>query len=379
MAAAFATLVAGLVMFACGSWLLYYNEGRSAATAEAIGEAQRVTVDMSDVTKISPEFEGKMIHATGFADTKDTVTDSFSGLETTAISLRRQVEYYQWVESSKTETRKKVGGGEEKYTTYTYRLEWKNSPVDSSVFKDPQYVNKNTVLTTVPPETTFAKNVSFGAYSLPQFILQEISDTVPSALNLPQERIAELNAEIFPNAGERSFVHAQNNVIYLGLSPSSPEIGDVRVTYTEVKPSYISILAQVIRNTFEPFRASNNNTFSAVAMGTAGAENMYGDAFTSNMTLTWGLRVAGIALVMFSIGLIMSPLPALVSVAPILGSIAWAGTYLVAFVFGLAWSLIIIAAAWLRFRPLASGGILIVALALIVLFRMKRNRKDAIV
>lgn len=375
LSSAFAGLIAGLVLFAGGTWLLYYNEGRSVATGDAIAEAQLASVELPDVARPAPEFEGKMVHATGMADTDDTLTDTFSGLRTTAISLERQVEYYQWVEHSKTETRKKMGGGEEKVTTYTYSQEWKSGPVNSSGFRDPQYVNKNSVLTTVQPETTYAKNVTFGAYLLPPFIVHEMSSKVPASLNLTRDDLENLNSRTFPNASGQSYVHAQNNVIYLGLSPSSPQIGDVRVTLTEVKPAVISILAKVIRDTFEPFRASNGNTFSRVSMGTVGAGNMFGDAISDSTMLTWALRGVGVVLVMIALGLFMMPLSVFADFIPLAGSIVGAGTGLVAFLLGLAWSLVIIAVAWLRFRPLIGGGLLALAAVLVLLLCAKGRKK----
>ena len=43
---------------------------------------------------------------------------------------------YQWVETSHSETKQKLGGGEETVTTYTYSKEWRSSPVNSSNFKE---------------------------------------------------------------------------------------------------------------------------------------------------------------------------------------------------------------------------------------------------
>ena len=42
-----------------------------------------------------------------------------------AAGLNRKVEMYQWVEDSKSETQKTLGGGEETVTTYTYKKEWR--------------------------------------------------------------------------------------------------------------------------------------------------------------------------------------------------------------------------------------------------------------
>ena len=67
----------------------------------------------------------------------------------------------------------------------------------------------------------------------------------------------------------------------------------MRITYNEIKPATISILAQVAGDTFEPFKASNGSTFSRVSMGTVGMDEMFGDAVSGNKTITWVLRLVG--------------------------------------------------------------------------------------
>ncbi len=93
-------------------------------TAGAIGEAETVTQEVKDISTINPELDGKVIHALGFADTNDILKDEIFGVQERAIKLSRKVEYFQWEEHSHTETRKKLGGGEETITTYTYEKEW---------------------------------------------------------------------------------------------------------------------------------------------------------------------------------------------------------------------------------------------------------------
>jgi hypothetical protein len=377
---AFTGMAAGLALFVAGSWLLYYNEGRSVATGDAIAEAETAAVELADVTTIDPAFEGKMVHAVGFADTRDVLTDPLFGVRTTAVSLKRDVEFYQWVEESRSETRKKLGGGTETITTYSYRQQWTNKPVDSARFRDPGYTGKNSVPVTIPDETFYAKNVAFGAYQLPSFVIQSLTDSVPVAVSLTSEDTAKWNRQIGSTdagaAGTESRVHVQDSVVYLGTSPHLPQIGDVRVTFTEVRPSGISLLAKVIDNTFEPFRASNGNTFSRVSMGTLSAENMFGDAASGNTILTWILRGAGALLVIIALALFTAPLSVLADVIPLLGTIVGAGTFAIAFLLGLAWSFVMIAAAWLRFRPLIGGSLLAAAAVLVVLLRV-RGRKAA--
>ena len=56
----------------------------------------------------------------------------------------------------------KLGGGEERVTTYHYDKKWTDGPVDSSSFKDPDFRNKNKGEMTHPSRTFKAKNVQLG-------------------------------------------------------------------------------------------------------------------------------------------------------------------------------------------------------------------------
>jgi hypothetical protein len=94
-------------MFAAATYLLYWNEGRTVRRGDAIREARLSAVEMPDISKAAPSFDGKLVHAAGFADTKDVLRDGAFGVEVTAISLRRCVEYYQWIERSKSEKKEK--------------------------------------------------------------------------------------------------------------------------------------------------------------------------------------------------------------------------------------------------------------------------------
>jgi len=65
------------------------------------------------------------------------VLDEDFGVSAQGVRLVREVEMYQWVENSKSETTTKMGGGEETVTTYSYAKEWQDRPVNSAEFKKP--------------------------------------------------------------------------------------------------------------------------------------------------------------------------------------------------------------------------------------------------
>ena len=413
----------GIVMFIAGTALLWWNEGNFVATGDALNEAHAITQELGDITKLDSSKNGQLVHATGPVETKDMLADPVFGFSINAIRLERTVEFFQWVEKTSTEKRKKLGGGEETVTTYTYAQEWVRSPVDSSQFKDPSAprTKRNFVLANMENFKVQADNVTFGAYRLPASLISSIGGAVPLNAIIPEETKATLNEQLIraaeqanPGSMSRSFsdgasqaareglrsavtgtesadraqeraqealrqkiaegadmIHFSGNTVMFGVSPGAPQTGDVRVTFKETKPGIVSILAKVNGNTFEAYRAANGKTISQLTMGTHSLENMYGDAHSSNSTMTWICRLAGVFLVFLGLKTVVAPLAVVASVIPLLGSIVGAGTGLVAILLGGAWSLVIIAIAWLRFRPLIGGAMLAVAGVLVALLFIK--------
>ena len=372
-------MIGGLLVFIIGTGLLWWNEGRTVRTAKAIGDAASHVESVADVSKVDASLNGKLIHASAFADTKDTLTDDLFGVREQAIKLDRKVEYYQWVEHSQRKKRDKVGGGEETITTYTYEQEWVKKPVNSSNFKESRYRNANRVLSQVEERNEMAQHVTFGAYTLPESFVASISGSEPVEVRMTEEQRFTWNERLHmlrPKVNtETSLVHTSANTVYLGLSPNSPQIGDVRVTFTKVPPADISLIAQVDGSTFKAYRAKNGQSFSRVQMGTVSADEMIEQARSENNMLTWVLRLVGVLLIVIGLKGMFGLLPMLFKVLPFLGSIVDAGVGLVSWIFGLAWSLIIIAIAWLVFRPIIGISLLVLAIAGIV-FLKRRGKKN---
>ena len=372
-------MIGGLLVFIIGTGLLWWNEGRTVRTARAIGDAASHVESVADVSRVDASLNGKLIHASAFADTKDTLTDDLFGVREQAIKLDRKVEYYQWVEHSQRKKRDKVGGGEETITTYTYEQEWVKKPVNSSNFKESRYRNANRVLSQVEERNEMAQHVTFGAYTLPESFVASISGSEPVEVRMTEEQRFTWDERLHmlrPKVNtETSLVHTSANTVYLGLSPNSPQVGDVRVTFTKVPPADISLIAQVDGSTFKAYRAKNGQSFSRLQMGTVSADEMILQARSENNLWAWVLRVIGILLVVGGLKGMFGLLPMLFKVLPFLGSIVDAGVGLVSWILGLAWSFIIIAIAWLVFRPIIGISLLVLAIAGIV-FLKRRGKKN---
>ncbi|MBP5743205.1 MAG: TMEM43 family protein [Paludibacteraceae bacterium] len=369
----------GFLLFIGATVLLWWNDGRAVKTAKAINETEELCVEMDNINKVDPQFNGQVVHATGDAVTKDSLVDADFGAGAVAVKLSRKVEFYQYQEEKHEETKDNVGGSQDKTITYTYKETWTDSPVNSGSFKDPAYQNKNFVYMNFESKDTYAENVSFGAYKLNEKQVQAISGDVAADLNVTSSQISTWNKACAAVAKSRglnasdSLVHVDGNVVYYGLNPNSPQIGDVRVTFTKVLPGAISIIAKVSGNTFTDYIAKNKKSFSRLEMGTKDASEMFENSRDENSILTWILRVLGVILVIVGLRNVFDILVSLLKVLPPLATVANLGIGLVCGVVGLVWSLLVIAIAWIFYRPLL-GIVILVAVGALVYYLNKRSK-----
>lgn len=379
----------GILFFIGGTVLLWWNEGRTVKTSDANEAAYEETISVSDISALNSQLNGKMIHANGEAITHDSLVDTQLGIGVVATKLIRTVEYYQWEEHSSTKTEDKFGGREERTTTYTYDKKWVSKPINSSNFKDPAYVNKNFVVSTIESENFIAENVDFGAYKLPSFLIEQIRGEEDFYFNLPANVKKELNNQVKASLqacttvgatpqSNAEYVHVNGNTIYLGIDPNIPNIGDVRITVTKILPSNtVTVWAKVANNTFEQYTYKNGYTVSAINMGTQSLEETYQNEQESNATLAWILRLAGLLVVYIGLRLAFEILTTILKVVPFIARIADFGNKIICGLAALIWSMIIIAIAWIFYRPILAILILAAAIGLIVFFVKRAKSKKA--
>lgn len=212
----FKGIVTGLIMFVAGTVLIWWNEGRAVKTSDAIDEAQQNTVLVDNVSKIDPSLEGQLIHAQAFANSLDSLTDAAYGVGARAININREVEYYQWVEHAREETRERIGGTKETVTTYTYEQKWVSEP-NTDPLKDPAYAGRNFALTTIPDNLILATNVQLGAYKLPGFIIDDISGSVPVMAKMTQDQVNQLSQSVMRNDPNLRMGQMVANNVYQGV------------------------------------------------------------------------------------------------------------------------------------------------------------------
>ena len=130
----FKGIVVGFCLFIAAFPLLFWNEGRTIKQTKSLNETEAGLV-LAKCDEVNQDYEGKPVYMTGDAKTEEELSDDFFPVTVNGFKLRRNVEMYQWVEHEKSETKKKLGGGEETVTTYTYTKEWSDRPINSAQFQ----------------------------------------------------------------------------------------------------------------------------------------------------------------------------------------------------------------------------------------------------
>ena len=358
------SVLAGLVLFVVSFPILFWNEGRAIKTARSLEEGAGAVVSVAP-DQVAPANEGKLVHATGPISTDGPVVDADLGVQANAVKLVRNVSMYQWIEEEKSETRKKLGGGEEKVTTYEYKKDWSSSPVDSSSFQVPEG-HENPGDFPLPSATFVADPVRLGAFTLSEEQLSQLDE----AKDLPVDAAA---AERLPQGMTAT---VDKGAFYLGANPAAPAIGDVRISFQVVNPSQASVVAVQTGSTFAPYQAEAGDTVLLVEEGAHTSAEMFQTAQEANTARTWIFRGGGFLAMVLGLFLVFRPLAVLGDVVPFLGSLVGIGVGLFALVVGAALSAITIAIAWFFVRPLLGITLLVLAVGGVV-WLIRANRKKA--
>ena len=372
----FKGMLPGVILFIVAFPLLFWNEGRAVKTARALDEGQGAVIEVESNGTVDPDNEGRLVHMTGRADTKDVLSDPVFGVSENCIRLERKVEIYQWVEHSETKEKKNVGGSVTKTTTYTYSLEWCGDAVDSSVFKESGHDNP-------PPGLEFkserwqTENVSFGAFRLSERQIGRIGSSreyvIPPSFTSLVDRVQIVGNFIYvPEKATRDNKLNNRNV------QSQPRAGDMRITYRTVTPHEISLVAKQRGDSFVPYTSKKGAGYKIDMLrdGVADADEMFETARSGNAFMTWILRFVGWLVMFVGIRKILAPIPTLGDVLPFLGSVLSAGTGFIAGVVSIVLTLVVVAVAWIFYRPVLA--VVLLALAGAGVFFLLRKRCSAV-
>jgi hypothetical protein len=323
--------------------LLSWNEGRAVHAIMGLNAAQQMLVE-AQAASPSPGNDGKLVHVVGQATASAAVADSDLNVNFPGqVTVARTVEMYQWQEKKSSHTEDKLGGGQETTTTYTYEQVWSEDKIDSSDFKHADgHANPDMPFRSSRMSASDAK---LGGYTLDADTLGDIDP--------PQSLTPDA-----PDGWQKS-----SDKLYKG-DPSSPKVGDLRVSYHGLPTgSTISVLAAQSSGGFGTFTTPNGYTIHMASAGNHPAAEMIAQQRSTESIITWILRGVGLLVMWIGFSMLLGPLATMAAIIPFLGSIVRGAAAFVAFVISVPLTLVVIAIAWLAFRPLLGGGLLVLAAA----------------
>ena len=383
----FKKIATGFTLFLGATAMLWWNEGNSVKTADMLEEAQGVCVEMENPNKKDASLEGQLVCGTAMTATTDLLTDKDFGFSVNAISMKRKVEYYQWDEKRTEETKQKLDGSEKKVVTYDYNLKWSSSPIGSKHFKE-HSTHVNVVLAEFEDDEQWAEHVSFGAYNLNNSLIHSINAYEPLRPDMSDDMLRVLDKTIQAsyerhytkkeglNSNDYNFVHVSDGQLYLGLDPNDSKVGDVRINFEKVAPaSEVTVVAVVDGDGFKPFKAKNGYTLEKLVMGRKDMNQFFENEQETNTFNTWAYRILGIVMVIGALKLIFGFVVTLTRIVPFLSTIVGWGVGVICTVLGVVWSLLVIAVAWLFYRPIVGIALLAIAGILVWIFALGGKNK----
>ena len=338
----------GMALVLVSIVLLFWNEGRYVETYKTLVEGQALVIDVPP-SEVSATNEGKLVHVTGDVDVGDGITDGDFGISSTALRLKRTVSIYQWQEREESRTEKKLGGGAETITTYTYEKAWSESLNSSSGFKE-RAGHENPSQVAYESVTFDASDAHLGAFLVPASQIAALDTFVPLSI-----REAPADAA-WPDGAQ-----VVRGEVYIGNSPSNPMVGDMKIAYQMVSADTLSVISGQSGDSFAPFETKAGGTIDMAMTGKHTAAEMFASAQNDNRTLTWILRLVGLVVSIIAFSMILRPLSVLADVIPLIGNIVEGATGFMSFLMGFTVSAVTIAIAWIFFRPLIGIALLVVA------------------
>ncbi len=373
IADAFVGVLVGLVLFLGSFVLLFWNESRSVTVAKTLDEGAATVVSVPS-DRVDPSNEGKLIHVSAVTATTESLSDPDFGVRLSGLRLLRHVEMYQWDEKKQEETRKKLGGGEEKTTTYSYIKTWSKDPIATSKFKQPEGHTNPSSFPYAELDLR-AENATIGAFRFGRELIGQL--TAFDKLPVQESMVAQMTATA------RARTRVSDSMFYLGSDPSSPQVGDLRISFQSIKPQAASVVARQSAGGFAAYQAKAGDSILLVELGAKDAQAMFKTAKDANSTLTWILRLVGWLLMTIGLGLILRPIAVIADFIPFAGSLATFGAFLFSALVSTALSFVTIAVAWVVVRPLVGIAMFVaaglgVALTVIVGLKAKRGKQPAL-
>ena len=317
------------------------------------------------------------------------------------LKLERNVSMYQWIEESEEHCTDNVWWSETCETTYSYTKWWKDYAVNSDNFYESAW-HENPNTWKYESQEREKSPIMLGVYLLDSVFVNDLESYRSVNLSnqniiIPEEyKISEAaSIETSENAVENnndSYLygdwgentkkdlakfHVNNDYIYVWNSETSPQVWDLKISFSSVKTWTISIVWQQNGDTLTSYTASNGKSIALLENWQVSAENMFMHAQQANKTMTWFLRCVLLLLMFAWFSMMLEFITTLAKVLPILSKIIGVWTGIIAFALTLVFGFLAIWISRLAVRPVVWISCLVVAVfGIIMLIRAKKNKKS---
>jgi Transmembrane protein 43 len=364
IAASIKGIGAGIILAGLAGYGLFWNEGSAVQTAKSLTEGAGLVVNI-DAARVDPANEGKLVHVAGEIKASARPNDAEFGVVVDGLRLVRTAEMYQWREDKKVETGKSVGGSEEAVTAYSYKKVWSPLPISSQEFKIRDgHTN---------PEMRYSGatfnggDITLGAFRPGEQVIRMLPDN--------QDMLVDSSMADALRTRVHGPVQAVDGRFYLGDNPSQPRIGDIRVSYHFAPAGPVSIIGQQSGSDFTLYQTKAGNRILMAKPGTSSAVDMFNDAQRDNVIWTWIVRFFCALIMFIGFKLILDPIAVIADVVPFIGNLMGAGAALVSFIVTAVVAPVVIAVAWLWYRPMVSIIVIAVGAGLALGMRMLAGRR----
>lgn len=312
-------IAVGLVLFFVSFVLLWWNEGRIDMSKVA-GASTPVSAETVD-----PAANGKFISVTGELKSGKAVGDPWFLEYGPYVTLNRKVEMYSWVERKPTETQKKIGGGQDAETTYSYEKEWCDDPPKSNSFQYPE--GHENPPPSVEDRSFTVREATLGAYRLD-----------PQSVRLPRPSPVPITRKAFiPSVNAR----LEGDYIFVGKGTlQAPQLGNLRISYSAVKSgTTVTLFGKLNGDAVEPyFCRGKRRLYRAIAEPREAAIAQMASEHHVNK---WFLRIPGFLMMWIGLCLFFGPVNEVLDFVPMLGGVGRSVVWLAMFVAALVLSLVI--------------------------------------
>lgn len=392
-------------IFVIGSIIwIFMNEKNFLETKVALNEWAEIVKETVS-TEINPELDQAEVHLYWETSSDaEALQDSVFWVIVDDLKLARNVSMYQWTEDSEEHCTDNVWWSEDCTTTYTYSKAWEDYAVNSSSFYESAW-HENPTEWKYQSQDREKSPIMLWVYTLDSVFVDRLSnyrsvDLSSQEIIIPEEykvsgttstetseNVIEDNNNNYlywewENETAESWIkfHVYSDHIYIWANEWNPQVWDLKITFSSVKPWTVSVVWQQVWNNLTTYTASNWKPIALLENWQVTAENMFMHAQDANKKWTRFLRGVLLLLMFAWFSMMLEFITTLAKVLPFLSRIIGVWTGVIAFALTLVFGFLAFGISRLAVRPVVWFICLAVAvfgIVMIVRAKKKENSKNS--